>query len=186
MEFQPLSIPGLILIIPRVFEDERGFFMESFNEREFAEHGIAVRFVQDNQSKLKKGVLRGFHFQRAPHAQDKLVRVTRGEALDVAVDIRSGSPTFGACASARLSGENRNALFIPKGFAHGFVALTDDVDFEYKVSDFWDAGSEGGIRWDDPSLRVDWVTLTGMDPATFVIGAKDRVLPMLEDVKGVF
>jgi dTDP-4-dehydrorhamnose 3,5-epimerase len=186
MEFKPLSIEGLVLVTPRVFEDERGLFMESFNERDFAEHGIRTRFVQDNQSTSKKGVLRGLHFQRPPHAQDKLVRVTRGEALDVAVDIRSGSPTFGAVASVRLSGENRNALYIPKGFAHGFVALTDDVDFEYKVSDFWDAASEGGIRWSDPALKIDWSALSGMDPASFIIVAKDRALPALEDANGVF
>jgi dTDP-4-dehydrorhamnose 3,5-epimerase len=186
MEFKNLSVDGLVLIAPLLFEDERGFFMESYHQREFSDHGIDVRFVQDNHSKSKKGVLRGFHFQKPPHAQDKLVRVTRGEVLDVAIDLRIGSPTFGAWACERLSEENHRMLFIPKGFAHAFVALTDDVDFEYKVTDVWDAPSESGIRWDDPALKIDWASLTGLDPASFIIGAKDRALPSFDDAKGVF
>lgn len=180
MEFERLQPEGLILITPQAFEDERGFFMESYSERAFAEHGISVRFVQDNHSKSTKGVLRGLHFQRPPHAQCKLVRVTRGVALDVAVDLRTGSPTYRQWAAIRLSEENQKMLYIPAGFAHGFLALADLVEVEYKVDDFYDAASDGGVRWDDPDIGIDWGIA---DP---LMSEKDRSLPFLKDLGDVF
>ncbi|MFA5129890.1 MAG: dTDP-4-dehydrorhamnose 3,5-epimerase [Patescibacteria group bacterium] len=180
MEFQCLDIPDVILITPRVFEDERGYFFESYKQNEFAENGINVHFVQDNRSRSKKGVLRGLHFQKPPHAQDKLVSVTRGEILDVAVDIRIGSPTYGKHVSARLSDENHQMLFIPKGFAHGFLALSDITDMQYKVSDIWDAASEGGIIWNDPDLGIDW----GIEQP--ILAPKDLVYSGLKDSGKVF
>lgn len=174
------EIPGLVLLTPRVFADDRGWFMESYSERALAEHGITVRFVQDNHSRSHKNVLRGLHFQKPPHAQDKLVRVTRGEVMDVAVDVRVGSPTFGKFVAVTLSEENKQIFFIPKGFAHGFVTRTDDVDLEYKVSDFYDAATDGGVRWDDPALAIPWEV---KDP---IVSAKDSALPLLKDIGEVF
>lgn len=174
------EIPGLVLLTPRVFTDDRGWFMESYSESELAKHGITVRFVQDNHSWSRKNVLRGLHFQKPPHAQDKLVRVTRGEVTDVAVDVRAGSPTFGKYVAVTLSEENKQMFFIPKGFAHGFVTRTDDVDLEYKVSDFYDAATDGGVRWDDPALGIPWNV---KEP---IVSAKDAALPLLKDIGEVF
>jgi dTDP-4-dehydrorhamnose 3,5-epimerase len=180
MEFKRLPIEGLALITPRVFEDERGFFMESYKEQEFIENGIDTRFVQDNHSKSKKGVLRGLHFQRSPHAQDKLVRVTRGEVLDVAVDLRAGSPTYKKWISVRLSEEGRQMLFIPKGFAHGFLSLAEDTELQYKVSDAYDPASDGGIIWNDPDLGIEWGTESP------ICSEKDLSLPRLNDIGEIF
>jgi dTDP-4-dehydrorhamnose 3,5-epimerase len=180
MEFQPLAIPDVILITPRVFEDERGYFFESYKQDEFAQNGIHAVFVQENRSRSKKGVLRGLHFQKPPHAQDKLVSVTRGEILDVAVDIRKSSPSFGKWVGARLSEDNHQMLFIPKGFAHGFVALSDIADMHYKVSDVYNAASEGGVIWSDHDLGIDW----GVEQP--ILSEKDAVFPRLKDLGEVF
>ncbi|MDL2311754.1 dTDP-4-dehydrorhamnose 3,5-epimerase [Bacteroidales bacterium OttesenSCG-928-B11] len=158
MEICKTHIDGLLVIKPDIYSDERGYFYESYNENRYREMGIDVAFVQDNQSCSKKGVVRGLHFQRPPYAQDKLVRVLQGSVIDVAVDLRKNSPTYGEHHAVLLSGENHLQFFIPKGFAHGFVALEDDTVFAYKCSAFYHKDSEGTIRFDDPDLNIDWKT----------------------------
>jgi dTDP-4-dehydrorhamnose 3,5-epimerase len=159
MKVTTTPIEGLLVLEPRVFEDERGWFMESFNQREFDEAvGCHVEFVQDNHSLSKKGVLRGLHYQLPPHAQGKLVRVVHGAVWDVAVDIRKSSLTYGKWFGLELSAENRKQFWIPQGFAHGFLALSDDVDLLYKTTDYYVKAAEVCIRWDDPSLAVAWPT----------------------------
>lgn len=151
------DIEGLLIIEPRVFGDARGYFFESFNERDFVEQtGINVSFVQDNESKSRYGVVRGLHFQKPPFAQAKLVRVVRGKVLDVAVDIRRGSKTYGRHVAVELTEENHRQLFLPKGMAHGFSVLSDEVLFQYKCDDYYHPESEGAIAWDDPVLAIDW------------------------------
>lgn len=150
------AIPGLLIIEPQVFGDERGFFFESFNRRRFAElTGRDVDFVQDNHSRSAKGVLRGLHYQ-IQHPQGKLVRVVQGAVLDVAVDIRKSSPTFGQHVALELSAENKRVFWIPEGYAHGFVVLSDTAEFLYKTTDYWYPEHERSIRWDDPTLKIDW------------------------------
>lgn len=149
------NLPGVYELRPKVFRDARGFFMETYHRDRFAEMGIADFFVQDNHSRSVKGTLRGLHYQ-LQHAQAKLCRVVEGEALDVAVDIRAGSPHFGRWTSVRLSAEEHNQIFIPAGFAHGFLALTDTVQFLYKCSDFYDPGDEHGVLWSDPDINISW------------------------------
>jgi dTDP-4-dehydrorhamnose 3,5-epimerase len=157
MAFTRTAIPDVIVFEPRVFGDERGFFFESFNEREFVEAvGRRVDFVQDNHSRSRKGVLRGLHYQLAPHAQGKLVRVTQGEVFDVAVDIRKDSPTFGRWVGDVLSESNKKQLWIPPGFAHGFVTLSESADFLYKTTDFYAPPAERCIRWNDPAIGIRW------------------------------
>src|SRR5690606_21973580 len=162
MKLTQTAIPDVVLIEPAVFADERGWFMESFNEARFHAElqklGLPLPrpFVQDNHSCSKKGVLRGLHYQLPPHAQGKLVRVVQGAAFDVAVDIRKGSPTFGQWVGAELSAANRRMMWIPEGFAHGFVALEDDTHFLYKTTDYYAKDSEAAIRWDDPALAITW------------------------------
>ena len=157
MAFEKLALPEVVLFTPKVFGDERGFFFESFSEREFVEAtGLDYRFVQDNHSKSVKGVLRGLHYQLPPHAQGKLVRVVQGAVFDVAVDIRKSSPNFGKWVGAMLSAENKQQLWIPPGFAHGFVTLTDTAEFLYKTTDFYAPQSERCIAWDESSIGVDW------------------------------
>lgn len=159
------KIPDVVLIEPTVFEDERGWFMESFNEQRFHQElsrlGLPIPspFVQDNHSCSKKGVLRGLHYQLPPHAQGKLVRVTHGAAFDVAVDIRKDSPTFGQWVGAELNSQNKHMLWIPEGFAHGFVALEDNTHFQYKATDFYAKKFERAIRWDDQDLAIQWPEL---------------------------
>lgn len=153
--FHTTAIEGVYIIEPTVFSDERGYFMETYNEREFEEAGIFVKFVQDNQSKSKKGVLRGLHFQKR-YPQAKLVRVISGEVFDVAVDIRKDSGTYGKWVGTILSAENHRQLFIPRGFAHGFLVLSDTAEFTYKCDEFYHPEDEGGIRWDDPTIGVEW------------------------------
>ncbi|UVL24130.1 dTDP-4-dehydrorhamnose 3,5-epimerase [Pseudomonas donghuensis] len=149
-------LPGVLIIEPKVFGDSRGFFFESFNARTFQEQtGITSQFVQDNHSGSQKGVLRGLHYQ-LENIQGKLVRVTRGEVLDVAVDIRRSSPTFGQWVSTRLSADNHRQLWVPEGFAHGFVVLSDNAEFLYKTTDYYNPAAERCIRWDDPDLAIDW------------------------------
>jgi dTDP-4-dehydrorhamnose 3,5-epimerase len=151
------GLPGLALLEPRVFEDERGFFMESYNQAVFDSLGIGARFVQDNHAySARAGVLRGLHFQRPPFAQAKLVWVVRGAVFDVAVDLRGGSPTYGRHYGVELNAKNKLRLFIPKGFAHGYLTLTPDVEFLYKVDAPYDAASDGGLIWNDPDLAVAW------------------------------
>ena len=156
MTFEDASLPGLILVTPRVFQDCRGFFYESYNEKTFAEAGVNVRFVQDNHSKSCAGTLRGLHFQAPPHAQDKLIRVTHGEVYDVVVDSRRNSPTCGQWEAVTLSAENRKMLLVPKGFAHGFCVLSDTAEVLYKCSDFYAPKTAGGICWDDPDIGIEW------------------------------
>jgi dTDP-4-dehydrorhamnose 3,5-epimerase len=157
MQATPLAIPEVILFTPKVFGDDRGFFYESFNEKVFKEvTGLKPRFVQDNHSKSQKGVLRGLHYQVAPKAQGKLVRVTQGEVFDVAVDIRKGSPTYGKWVGATLSADNRCQMWIPEGFAHGFVTLSDSAEFLYKTTDFYSPEHERCIAWNDPTIGIKW------------------------------
>jgi dTDP-4-dehydrorhamnose 3,5-epimerase len=156
VEIGTFSIPGLITLKPAVFGDDRGSFQESYNKKRFAEYGITDDFVQDNQSVSKANVLRGLHFQAPPFAQAKLVRVTRGAALDVAVDIRKGSPTYGKYEAVLLTAENNVLFYIPAGFAHGFVALEDHTIFQYKCSAYYDKASEGSLLWNDPQLAINW------------------------------
>lgn len=156
MEVIKTDIDGVVIIEPRIFRDERGYFFESFSQRDFQEKVCNTVFVQDNESKSSYGVLRGLHFQKPPYAQSKLVRVIKGAVLDVAVDIRKGSPTFGQHVAVELTGENHRQFFIPRGFAHGFSVLTDEVIFQYKCDNFYAPQSEGALAWDDPDLGIDW------------------------------
>lgn len=151
------SIEGVVIIEPRIFEDERGYFYESFSQREFEEKVCNTVFVQDNQSKSTYGVVRGLHFQRPPYAQSKLVRCVSGKVLDVVVDIRKHSPTFGKFVAVELSGENHRQLFIPRGFAHGYAVLSDEAVFQYKCDNFYNKESEGAIAWNDPEINIDWL-----------------------------
>lgn len=173
-------IEGLYEIQPKVFGDARGAFFESWSERDFADAGLGMRFVQDNQSRSVKGVLRGLHFQRK-HPQGKLVRVVEGEVFDVAVDTRAGSPTYGKWHAVTLSGERSNMFYIPEGFAHGFLVLSETAIFTYKCTDFYHPEDEGGILWNDPTVGIDWPAL-GME---YVLSDKDRKLPYLADIKAV-
>ena len=151
------EIEGVKIIEPRIFGDARGYFFERFSVRDFAaQTGIEVTFVQDNESKSRYGVVRGLHFQKPPYAQSKLVRVVSGTVLDVAVDIRKGSPTYGRHVAVELSGDNHRQLFLPKGMAHGFAVLSDEVVFQYKCDEYYHPESEGAIAWDDPTLAIDW------------------------------
>jgi len=173
--FSKCEIPGPVIIEPKVFNDSRGFFLESYKKTDFAANGIDVDFIQDNHSVSSKGVLRGLHFQRGACAQAKLVRVVKGRAWDVAVDIRKDSPTFKKWVAFELSGENRKMFFIPEGFAHGFVALTDEVHLIYKCSKEYSPEHDAGILWNDPELYIPWPL---SEP---VVSEKDRILPLLKD-----
>jgi len=164
------EIEGLKIITPTVYGDERGYFMETYNYNDYSDVGIDVKFVQDNQSKSGKGVLRGLHFQ-INNPQDKLVRVIWGEVFDVAVDIRKGSPTYGKWHGVFLSAENKKQFFIPKGFAHGFLVLSESAVFSYKCSDFYNPNDEGGLRWDDPEIGIRWPI---SDDMTLNISDKDK------------
>lgn len=164
MQATPLAIPEVILFAPRVFGDERGFFFESYNQRAFQEAtGLSSDFVQDNHSRSTRGVLRGLHYQIEPRAQGKLVRVVAGAVFDVAVDIRAGSPTFGHWVGEELSADNKRQLWIPPGFAHGFLTLSESAEFLYKTTDFYSPEHERCIAWDDPDLAIDW-PLEGLSP----------------------
>lgn len=175
MEITPTSLKEVLIIEPKVFEDPRGFFMETYHQSRYAQHGIPSRFVQDNLSFSVRGTLRGLHYQLT-RAQAKLVQVITGEIFDVAVDIRTGSATFGQWAGVRLSGENRRQLFIPQGFAHGFCVLSESAHFSYKCSDVYAPEDEAGILWSDPDIRIDWPVA---DP---IISEKDKALPCLSDM----
>ena len=168
------GIQGLMVIEPTVFGDDRGYFMETYNYNDFAEAGIDCQFVQDNQSASKKGVLRGLHFQ-IHYPQDKLVRVIVGEVFDVAVDLREGSKTFGKWYGVKLSAENKKQFFVPKGFAHGFIVLSDYAEFCYKVTDFYHPNDEGGLMWNDPDIAVEWPMPEGMTAEDLILSEKDKV-----------
>jgi dTDP-4-dehydrorhamnose 3,5-epimerase len=174
------KIPGVKIIEPDCFSDHRGWFMETYSTEKYEAMGITNVFVQDNHSmSAKKGTLRGLHFQNAPMAQAKLVRCTKGAVIDVAVDIRKGSPTYKQWVSVELSAENKRQFYIPQGFAHGFLTLTDDVEFEYKVDNLYSKEHDRGIRYDDPSIGVDWgMLLNGMEP---ILSEKDINGPLLKD-----
>ncbi|HEX8657913.1 MAG TPA: dTDP-4-dehydrorhamnose 3,5-epimerase [Hymenobacter sp.] len=181
MEVKQYALAGLVEFVPRMFADDRGVFFETFSARLMAQAGADAQWVQDNQSNSKKGVLRGLHFQRPPHAQAKLVRVGQGRALDVAVDLRKDSPTYGQHQLVELTAERGNMLYVPAGFAHGFMALEDDTIFLYKCSDYYAPGAEGGLRWDDTDLNIQW----GTEVAPLVSG-KDQELPLLKDFVSPF
>ena len=176
------DIPEVVIIEPRVFGDNRGYFFESFSERDFAANVREVKFVQDNESKSCYGVLRGLHFQKPPHAQSKLVRVVKGRVLDVAVDVRRGSPTFGRYVSVELSEENHRQFFIPRGFAHGFVVLSEEAVFQYKCDNYYAPQSEGAITWDDPDLGIEW----GIPIEDVILSEKDKAHPRLKDAPELF
>lgn len=175
MRLVETNIPDLFIIEPKVFGDSRGYFLESYNQKVLSENGINVTFIQDNESKSNKNVLRGLHYQLAPYAQTKLIRVIDGYILDVVVDIRTGSPTFGKHFSIELSGENKNQLFIPKGFAHGFSVLSDSAIVNYKCDVFYQPDAERGILYNDPALKIDWK----IDLETAIVSAKDKVNAVL-------
>lgn len=177
MQFIRTKLEGVWLIKPQVFQDERGFFLESYSQKEFKKQGIDVDFVQDNHSKsVKKGVLRGLHFQNPPYTQAKLVRAVKGSVFDVIVDLRKSSPTFGQWEGFTLSAENFDMLFIPKGFAHGFCTLEDNTEFLYKTDEFYAPESEGGIIWNDPDLKIDWPI---KDP---ILKERDKKWPRFKDL----
>ena len=182
MEIIKTNIEGVVIIEPRIFKDDRGYFFESFSQREFEEKVCKTTFVQDNESKSSYGVLRGLHFQKPPFAQSKLVRVIKGAVLDVAVDIRKGSPTFGQYVSVELTGENHRQFFIPRGFAHGFSVLSEEVIFQYKCDNFYSPQSEGAIAWNDPDLNIDW----RIPAEQVVLSEKDSKHPRLKDWQNVF
>lgn len=182
MEIKKTRIPGVVIIEPRLFKDDRGYFFESFSERDFNTQVREIHFVQDNESKSSYGVLRGLHFQKPPYAQSKLVRVIKGAVLDVAVDIRKGSPTFGQHIAVELTEENHRQFFIPRGFAHGFSVLTDEVIFQYKCDNFYAPQSEGALAWDDPELGIDWKIPTDK----VILSEKDKHHPRLKDTEWVF
>jgi dTDP-4-dehydrorhamnose 3,5-epimerase len=182
MPFIETDFPGLYVFEPVVFGDQRGYFFESYNKKVFAEHGITDAFVQDNQSRSMYGVIRGLHDQAVPHAQTKLVRVLDGKILDVAVDMRKGSPTFGKAYAVELSAENKKQVYIPKGFAHGFSVLSEFAEVFYKCDALYHKESEGGILYNDPALDIDWQ----IPPDQIKVSEKDASLPALNDHKNIF
>lgn len=182
MEVIKTAIDGVVIIEPKVFGDHRGYFFESFSERDFNAQVREVNFVQDNESKSCYGVLRGLHFQKPPYAQSKLVRVVKGAVLDVAVDIRKGSPTFGQHVATELTEDNHRQFFIPRGFAHGFIVLTDEVIFQYKCDNFYAPQHEGAIAWDDQDLNIDWKVPVDK----IILSEKDTIHPRLKDADWLF
>jgi dTDP-4-dehydrorhamnose 3,5-epimerase len=177
MEVLPTRLGGLVLLEPRTFPDERGYFLETYSRSRYVEAGIDADFIQDNHSRSHRGSIRGMHFQRTP-GQPKLVRCARGSVFDVVIDVRPSSPTFGEWESFELDDKRHRQLYIPIGFAHGLQALEDDTDFVYKVGSLYDPGAEVGIRWDDPDLAIPWP----IDPA--IVSARDRENPVLRDIRG--
>ena len=182
MQIIPTSIPEVVIIEPRIFRDERGYFFESFSEQRFAELVTPTHFVQDNESRSSYGVVRGLHFQLPPHAQAKLVRVVRGRVLDVAVDVRVGSPTFGKHVAVELSEDNHRMLFLPRGFAHGFSVLSDEAIFQYKCDNYYAPEAEGAIAWDDPALGINWQLPT----EAICLSEKDSKHPHLAEAPQLF
>ena len=179
MKVTKTEIDGVFIIEPQVFEDERGYFFESYNKEKLKEQGIDYDFIQDNQSKSKYGTIRGIHFQKAEYAQAKLVRVLEGTVLDVAVDLRKDSPTFGKHVAVELSAENRRQLMIPRGFGHGFSVLSETAVFAYKCDNVYNKALEGGLRYNDPKLGIDWK----IDTDKAILSDKDKVNPLLEEIE---
>ena len=183
MQFTRTSIPDVVIIEPKVHGDSRGYFIETFRQNKLEEFiGYKINFCQDNESKSSKGVLRGLHYQLAPDAQTKLVRVIQGKVLDVAVDIRKGSPTFGQYVSVELTSENKKQLLVPRGFAHGFIVLEDDTIFAYKVDNYYSPENDRGIAFDDKDLDIDWM----LDTDELNLSPKDKVQPLLKDTQDIF
>ena len=182
MKFTKTSIEGLVIIDPTVFGDNRGYFLESYNEKEFKEVIGKVSFVQDNESKSSKGVLRGLHYQKSPFAQAKLVRCIEGKVLDVAVDIRKNSKTYGQHFTTELSGENKKQVFIPRGFAHGFLVLSESAIFAYKVDNTYAPEYNAGIRWNDPIVNIQW----GLSESEVLVSEKDAQLPFFTEFDSPF
>jgi dTDP-4-dehydrorhamnose 3,5-epimerase len=180
MKLKKTSIEGLLLIEPKIWKDDRGYFFESFRKDIFEKEGLNIDFIQDNQSLSHKGTVRGLHFQNLPYEQGKLVRVIKGKVLDVVVDIRKNSPTYGQKYSIELSEENQLQLWIPPGFAHGFSTLEDHTIFCYKCTNYYHKASEGGLRWNDPSLNIDWKV------STPIVSEKDSSLPLFRDFNSMF
>lgn len=184
MNISATPIADLFVIEPKVWKDNRGYFYESYSTKNFEAAGIQASFVQDNQSFSQKGTLRGLHAQKAPFAQGKLVRVIQGSVLDVAVDARKESPTYGQHFSIELSGENHKQLWVPPGFLHGFLTLEDDTIFTYKVTNYYDKESELGVIWDDPMLNINWNTT--LEPSELLLSEKDLILPAFADFSSPF
>ena len=182
MKITKTDIEGVVIIEPRIFDDARGYFFESFSEREFAEQVCDCRFVQDNEAKSSYGVVRGLHFQLPPHAQSKLVRVVKGRILDIAVDIRKSSPTFGKHVAVELSAKNHRQIFIPRGFAHGYSVLSEEAVVEYKCDNYYAPESEGAIAWDDAELAIDWQIPT----EKVTLSEKDKHHPTLAECERLF
>ena len=182
MNIIPASLPGVFIIEPQIFEDSRGYFFESYSQAKFEAAGLHYDFVQDNESKSSYGTVRGLHFQKGEHAQAKLVRVLEGTVLDVAVDLRKGSPTYGKHVAVELSAENRRQMLIPRGFAHGFSVLSETAVFAYKCDNLYCKVSEGGIRYDDPQLAIDWKVEKGKE----LLSEKDRELPLFAELEPCF
>lgn len=182
MNLETTFIQDLVVLTPDVFEDSRGYFFEGYNKNKMRSLGIDIEFVQDNQSFSQRGTLRGLHYQNPPYAQTKLVRVLQGEIMDVAVDLRKDSPTYGQHFTIRLSSENKKQLLVPQGFAHGFSVLSETAVVLYKCDQFYNKASEGGIRFDDPTLAIDW----GMDLKEAIVSDKDVVLPSFEACNSQF
>ena len=174
------KLEGVVIIEPQVFFDDRGYFFESFSQQRFNEQVAPITLVQDNESKSSYGVLRGLHFQKPPFAQSKLVRVVKGKVLDVAVDLRKGSPTFGQYESVVLSEENKRQFFIPQGFAHGFAVLSEEAIFQYKCDNYYAPQSEGSVRWNDPTIAIDWQ----LPEKDIILSAKDEKAPLLSQLIG--
>jgi dTDP-4-dehydrorhamnose 3,5-epimerase len=182
MPFIKTQFSGLLVFEPKVFEDNRGYFFESYNQQVFSSEGIQINFVQDNQAKSSFGVVRGLHFQLEPHSQTKLLRVLSGEIIDAVVDMRKGSPTYGKSYTILLSAENKKQLLVPKGFAHGYSVISDTAEVSYKCDEFYHKQSEGGIAWNDPALEIDWQV-----PADkIIISEKDKEYPLLKNTSHNF
>ena len=182
MEYIKTSIDDVLIIKPKVFGDNRGYFFESFSEREFCNNVKEVRFVQDNESFSTRNVIRGLHYQKPPFSQGKLVRVVKGTVLDVAVDIRKGSPTFGKHIAVELSEDNHLQVFIPRGFAHGFAVLSDEAILQYKCDNAYAPGYEGSIAWNDPDLGIDWC----IPEECAILSGKDSISPLMRDMESPF
>ncbi len=182
MPFVKTQFPGLLIFEPRVFEDNRGYFFESYNQKIFSQEGVQINFVQDNQASSAFGVIRGLHYQLDPFAQTKLIRVLSGKIIDVAVDIRKNSPTYGNAYTIELSAENKKQLLVPKGFAHGYSVISETAEVFYKCDEFYHKESEGGIAWNDPALNIDWQVPSNKS----TVSDKDQKHPLLENCKNNF
>jgi dTDP-4-dehydrorhamnose 3,5-epimerase len=182
MKIEKTFIKDLLIVLPTVFGDERGYFFESYNKEKFEDFGIDIDFVQDNQSFSKRGTLRGLHYQNPPFGQTKLIQVLEGEIMDVVVDLRKNSSTFSKAFSIILSAENKKQLLVPQGFAHGFSVISETASVMYKCDQFYNKASEGGIRFDDPSLKIDW----GINLEDAIVSEKDQILPFIENCNSLF